>query len=697
MYCALMRRSGKRYWERAQRKGTAWQGQPVRAWFLGLLLSVGLFACTNNPYPEEDEAEKVLYSVYFNPPKTLDPAVAYSTDDHTITGKVYDTLLEYHYLKRPYELMGGLAEGVPEPEPLADGAVQYTFVLRPDLWFQEDECFVLSQQKHRRITAEDFVFSLQRLADPAVGSPVTEPFSHLRGFEAWGKKLKERRAADPAFAQLPIKEQYAALPAWEAARAAAEDRLVITVDKPYPQILYWFAMPFSTPLPWEAIHYYDGKEGRPDFSEHPVGSGPYMLTRYEKRSRMVLSRNPHWYGARHPEWRAPGAVFPELTPELPLGEAERARFQSAVGKPLPFVDRIEYRREEESIPAFSKFLQGYYDLSGVSRESFNRVIHEGGLSAEMEERGMRLAKSVSPTIFYIGFNLDDPVVGLQGGERARLLRQAMSLAVDVPEYLRLFTNGRGIVAQTPIPPGLFGHEESYQNPYRQVNLERAAELLRQAGYPQGVDENTKRPLRLTFDVPDTSPEGRLRFLFWTNQWRRLGLNVELSATNYNKFQEKVRDGAYQIFQWGWMADYPDPENFLFLLTTPMARSVSGGPNTANFKNAQYDALFEQMKTLDNGEERLALIRQMRALLEEERPWIELFHAEDYALTHGWLHHVWPAGLSIPTVKYYDVDVTERQELRQAWNRPILWPAWAFGAALLLLLAPGVWTFYRERQ
>src|SRR5690606_17363075 len=128
--------------------------------------------------------------------------------------------------------------------------------------------------------------------------------------------------------------------------------------------------------------------------------------------------------------------------------------------------------------------------------------------------------------------------------------------------------------------------------------------------------------------------GRLRFLFWVRQWRRLGIDVALAATTYNKFQEKVRDGAYQIFQWGWVADYPDPENFLFLLTSAMARSVSTGPTTPNCKDPESARLFTRMKTASNGPGRQQLVRDMRRILEVERPWIELFHPEDYALSHA---------------------------------------------------------------
>jgi ABC-type transport system substrate-binding protein len=461
-------------------------------------------------------------------------------------------------------------------------------------------------------------------------------------------------------------------------------------------------MNFTSPVPWEAVEYYTGEGGRESFAEHPVGSGPYKLTRYQKHARIVLTRNERWYGVTHPEARAPGAAFPalpaELGPELTaLGPEALARARAADGRPLPFIERIEYRMEKERIPAFNKFVQGYYDISGIATESCDKVVRQDGLSPEMRALGMQLSKSVVPAIYYIGFNMDDPVVGRAGGERARLLRQAMSRATDVEEYLRLFQNGRGVRAESLLPPGIFGYDPSYRNPTRVSDLAASRQLLVEAGLPGGVDPATGRPLRLTFDVPDTSPEGRLRYAFWVSQWRRLGLDVVLAATTYNKFQEKVRDGAYQLFQWGWVADYPDPENFLFLLTANMSRKASGGPNTANFVHAEYDALFARVRTRDSDPERTRLIGEMQRILEHERPWIELFHPEEYALVQGWLHHVQPAGLSIPTTKYHDLDPKARARLRREWNRPVLWPAFALLALLLVLIVPGVRTYLKERQ
>jgi len=673
--------------------------RPARRTLVPALVAASLAAvgggCTNNPYPDADRDRRILYTTFAEAPRTLDPAVAYTTSAHAITGNVYDTLLEYHYLKRPYELIPGLAEGVPEPERRAEGRVAYRFRLRPDLHYQEDPCFALGGEgrRSRRIVAADVAFELMRVADPAVTSPVVQSLSAIVGLRAFGQALAERREADAGFAALPPHEQYAELGGIEGVRVEGDRDLEIVLSGPNPQILYWFAMPFTAPVPWEAVAYYDGEQGRDAFADHPVGSGPFRLTHYAKQFRIVLERNPQWYGIRHPEWQAPGATYPS---EGEPGDAEEGLLEDA-GRPLPLLERIEFRREKEATPLFNKFLQGYYDMSGVTKESFDRVIQDDRLSPDMAARGMALEKEVEPSIFYVGFNMEDPVVGEAGGDRSRKLRQAMSLAVDTEEFLRRFTNGRGVPAHSPIPPGLFGHDPEYRNPYRQVDLDRARALLREAGYPGGIDPETGEPLRLTFDTYQLNAQSLLRLQFFVDAWRRIGVDVEIDATSYNQFQDKVRRGAYQIFFWGWIADYPDPENFLFLLWSEMARSKGGGPNTANFSNERYDALYRAMKVRTNDAKRRAQIREMVGILEAERPWIELFHNESYVLHHGWLENVKPFGMSYPMAKYRDLRAGERAALRARWNEPVMWPAYALVALGVAIVIPGVVTFYRERQ
>jgi ABC-type transport system substrate-binding protein len=652
--------------------------------------------CTNDPYPDADRGRRIVYSSFSEAPRTLDPAVAYTTAEHIVTGNVFDTLLQYHYLKRPYELIPALAETVPGPEVLPNGQQRYRFKLRPGILFHSDPSFALSQKGRltREVTPADIAFQFARLADPAVNSPVAGTFADVLGFAAFGKRLAERRKADPGFAALPVHEQYKAAGGIDGVVVSGDGEIEFILAAPNPQLLYWFAMPFTTPMAWEAVAYYDGKEGRPNLADRAVGTGPFRLALYEKQHRFTLARNETWYGRAAAPADAPGAFFPT---GIDKEDIDAKRIDPAyAGRRLPFLDEIRFTREKESIPRFNKFLQGYYDDSGIIKESFDTVIVDGGLSPAMKARGIRLDREVEPSVFYIGFNMEDPVVGAPAGDKGRKLRRAMSLAIDAQEYLRLFTNGRGVLAQTPLPPGLFGYDKDYRNPYRQPDLERARGLLAEAGYNNGIDPVTGQPLKLSFDVGSTAAEALLQYQHHVAAWRQIGLDVQINATTYNQFQDKVRRGVFQIFTWGWIADFPDPENFLFLLICENARSKNNGPNTAGFCHAEFDDLYRAMKVLPNNSERERLIARMVKILETERPWIELFHREGYGLRHAWVLNSKSMGISVPISKYEDVVPDVRQRLQAAWNAPVRWPLYLVLLALAAAVIPAVRTYYRER-
>src|SRR3989344_1535812 len=217
-----------------------------------------------------------------------------------------------------------------------------------------------------------------------------------------------------------------------------------------------------------------------------------MLAENNPNRRMVLERNPNYHAELYPA----------------EGEAEDVQkgLLADTGKPLPFIDKVVFSLEKESIPYWNKFLQGYYDRSGVLAESFDQAI--------------RLLASVAASTYYMGFNMLDPVVG-GNSERARKLRQAVSIAVDYEEQISIFRNGRGIAAQGPLPPGIFGYEDGCAgiNPYvydcvrgvpRRKPIEFARRLLSEAGYPDGRDARTGAPLTLSFDTAATGPEEKAR-------------------------------------------------------------------------------------------------------------------------------------------------------------------------------------------
>ena len=218
-----------------------------------------------------------------------------------------------------------------------------------------------------------------------------------------------------------------------------------------------------------------------------------------------------------------------------------------------------------------------------------------------------------------------------------------------------------------------------------------------AGYPNGRTQDTGEPLTLYFDVPSNGPEARAQFDWLRKQFQKLGVQLVIRSTDYNRFQDKMRNGQAQIFQWGWNADYPDPENFFFLLYGPNSKTLTGGENAANYQSPEFDHLFEQMRVMPNNAERQLLIDQMLDLLTADAPWIWGYHPKQFSLFHVWNKNVKPSLMANNTMKYRRIEAEKRYSLQQAWNRPILWPLLILLLAIILLILPASWVYFRKNH
>ena len=268
------------------------------------------------------------------------------------------------------------------------------------------------------------------------------------------------------------------------------------------------------------------------------------------------------------------------------------------GKMIPFVDKVVFDIEKEAVPLQAKFMQGYYDSPAIERLDFGTgyIVAMGDDKAkekEFKEKGIKLPTTVEANNWYLGFNWIDPVVGKgntpEQAERNRKLRQALAIAIDWEEHIAIFERGQGMAAHGPIPPSLFGYREDGPaafNPVVYVKgsdgkpvrrpIEDAKALLAQAGYPDGRDAKTGQPLVLNFDYQNSAAGAKALLDWYTKQFAKIGVQMEVRATDYNRFQDKMIKGSVQIFFWGWLADYPDAENFLFMLYGPNSKALTAG-------------------------------------------------------------------------------------------------------------------------
>jgi oligopeptide transport system substrate-binding protein len=671
----------------------------------------------NYPYSTADRNEKILYSVFVDRPKHLDPAQSYTTDEAVFTRQIYEPPLQYHYLKRPYELIPLTATAVPKPRTITKGGATYNVYeirIKPGIHYQPHPAFNpanlaltrsgvdklrspydLPGHTTRELLADDYIYQIKRLAHPHLHSPIFGLMSeYIVGLKEYAERLK--KAAKPG-EWLDLREHRL-----EGVERVNSHTYRVTLKGSYPQFVYWLAMPFFAPMPWEAERFFsqDGMAAK-NFTLDwwPVGTGAYMLAQNNPNARMVLERNPNFRGELYPSEGEPG-------------DKARGLLDDA-GKTMPFIERAVFVREKEAIPLWNKFLQGYYDTSGIQSDTFDQAVRisiegEANLTPEMEERGISLRTSIAATIFYLGVNWLDPVVG-GNSERARKLRQALAIAMDWEEYLSIFANGRGVPSHSPLAPGIFGYREGREgvNPVayewrgsqaQRRPIERAKKLLAEAGYPDGRDARTGAPLVLYLDTTSRGPGDKPRLDWWRKQFANLSIQLEIRETDWNRFQEKLRKGTTQLFIVGWSADYPDPENFMFLLHGPQSRAKNQGENASNYVNPEFDALFERMRNMPNSPERQKIIDRMTEIFRYDAPWIGGFHPKNYSLSHGWLANNKPNEMTDAALKYWRVDPARRAALRKEWNAPVIWPVLLALAALVAAVVPAVVSYRRrERQ
>lgn len=610
-----------------------------KSWVLLVLwttLAISGTGCGRGALDTAREGEMVMYSDTSRI-RSMDPIKAGDVPSAHAIARIYEGLLEYHYLDRPYRVVPLLAEDMPD---ISEDGLTYTFRIRRGIYFQDDPCFVETEGKGRELVAEDFIYSIKRVADVRNASTGYWVFrDRIAGLDAFRETTM---GEGPVDYDMDV----------EGLQAPDPYTLVITLTKPYPQLLWILTMHYAHAVPREAVEFY-GKE----FISNPVGTGPYVLASWERNYRVEFVRNPKWAETGRVEYY-PDSGAP--------GDEEEGLLVDA-GKPVPFIDRIIQYVVGDPSTQWMMFLAGQFEMSGISRDNWDAVLTESReLNEELLERGIQLRSSPAMWVAYTAFNMDDPVVGASADpeqdRRNRKLRQALAHAFNYDEWIS-FHNNRLMKPTGPIPPAVTGYVER-DVPYP-FDLERARALLVEAGYPEGRDPKTGRRLQLTIEIGGAdSPDVRQAVELFVQFMDRIDIVVNPSYNHWPAFLEKLSRGQAQMFQLGWVADYPDAENFLQLFYGP---NKSPGPNHTQYANEEVDRLYEKLRTMHDSPERTEIAQRMADIIIEDGPWMFTGIPVSYGLFHSWIEnykrHDFPYGMS----KYYKIDVEHRRSWKEHYG------------------------------
>ncbi len=598
----------------------------------------------------EAEGLMVRYDSYLAAVKSVDSATCSDNMSSVIQGNFYEGLYTYHFLKRPQEVIPLLAESMPE----TDDSLTYTIRIKPGVKFQRNPCFGINADgtyKNRTLTADDFVYAFKRIADYHVDGDLSWTLirGRIAGLDEYRDKTRTYPAGDFSRYALEV----------DGIKAIDELTLQIRLANPFPQLIYLLAMHNYAPIAYEAVEYWlatedDGFGGRipipmaqrtTEFreAEQVVGTGPFMLTKFERKSQIIMERNPDFRPDFYPTEGAPGDVEAGL-----LDDA---------GKQVPFVDVLHYSYVSEYFSSWMLFLARQTDVAPIPKETFSQVISpDKTLADKWVKKHIILYKYPSPLIFWIVFNMDDPIFAA-----SKSLRQGLCLGFDTQSYIDVIRNGRGKPAVNIIPSSFKGYAEAGPGPYFRYDLEAAKVKLAQAREElaaAGLLDNGKIPsLRLDVGGGDTATITRTEFM--KQQFAKVGIELKITYNDWPTLQQKVHYKQTQMYTMGWGADYPDAENFLQLYYTG---NIAEGMNNSNYSNPEFDRLYEQIRTMDDTPERTAIYAKLTQMVSEDCPILPMDEPTVFVLFYDWIKNIKQSPMGSGFRKYTRIDMDLREKV-----------------------------------
>ena len=589
----------------------------MRVFLLPAIMLIGLLGFTACGPAPESAGTRILKISPGKKIATLDPALAADTASQYMTAAFYDTPLQYSYTKRPYTLEPSMLERMPE---LSADRKTYRCTLRKDLFFQPSKCF--PDRQSRQVTSDDMIFSILRLADPRVRST---GYWLIRGRIRGIEQFRERAAKASKNDFSIYAEGCAGL------RKIDKHTFEIELNQPDPRFLYALAMPYFSAVSRRAVQSYGA-----DFADRPAGSGPFVLTEWSKDYVIRLKR----YAEYREEYFAEAA-----------DPADRRR-------KLPLLDEMECYLVKQPLAAWLMFLQGELDYCALDGENFDAVVNaKKQLSPALLKRKIKLHAAPEFQINYIGFHIADPLLG-----KNLALRRAISLAFD-KELRAEITHGRLRPVYGPLPPGTDGYEADFRGDYGVKNLAKARELMKQAGFPGGIDPATGQRLTLSFDQAGSDTFYRQTAELLAGDLKEIGIELRPEFNNRSRFFQKLASGQAQLFRLSWTGDYPDAENFFQLFYGPNAESC----NRVFFRNKEFDRAYEEIRAMEPSPERTAKYRAMTRLITAHCPWIFETQPVAYMLTHCWMENYLPHDFGFQRWKYFSVNPKRRRTVKKSFT------------------------------
>ncbi len=310
------------------------------------------------------------------------------------------------------------------------------------------------------------------------------------------------------------------------------------------------------------------EKGSAKFNEEPVGTGPFKFVEWKRNDSITLEKNPDYWN-----------------------------------KGLPKLDKIVFKVIPENSARLTALTSGEIDvLDGMNPDDTQSV---------KDNKDLQLILRPSMNLGFFGFNMekkpfDNPKV-----------REALAYAINKPAIIDAFFAGLGQPAKNPLAPSIWGYNDEIKD--REFNLDKAKQLLAEAGYPNGF--KTKF---WAMPVPRPyMPDGVKIAEAIQQDLKKIGVETEIVTMEWAVYLDKTKKGEQDLFLLGWTGDNGDPDNFLYTL---LDKNNIGGNNKVRYKSEEAHKLLLQAQSEPSQEKRTKLYKQVQEIIFKDVPMVPLAHS-----------------------------------------------------------------------
>jgi ABC-type transport system substrate-binding protein len=548
---------------------------------------------------------------------TLDPQQATTIPAQRVIQAIYEGLYNWDYLNTPAGLMPVTATAPPE---ISDGGKTWRINLRPGIHFTDNPAF---HGKARELIADDYIYSMKRRLDPNLSRGGDTVMTDL---------IIGARAAVDAAKRPGSKFDYDR--PIEGLRALGRYALQIKLNAiNYPSVQVFLTV---QAVAREVVEAAGG-----DIRTHPVGTGPYRLREWKRGSKIVLEANPDYRPLKFPASSNPA-------------DAEMQR--SMRGRGLPQIGVIDISIIEEDTTLLLEFERGALDYVELRAEVANRLLADDKLKPEYAARGIVRHAFIEPFLFFVDFNMEDPVVGGMSNDKIAL-RRAIAMGLNTQNLIDVVYAGQGQPANQMIPPGVSGHDPTVST--RSLHDPAAAQaLLDRFGYKNRDADGYRKtpdgkPLTVVLSLRAAAISREMQTL-WKRDMDVIGIRIDFRVAPFQDFVKDLIAGKYQMSAAGF-GGIPTGDGILELLDSRQPPFA----NQSRFKSAEYDQWVDRFLKSPAPPEQIAAARRMNEMARAYMPLLPTIFRRENDFVQPWLLGYRPQVFSTYW-QFMDIDLDRRK-------------------------------------